>query len=152
MSKAVAKPNDVISDLNDLIEISRDGQNGFADAAEHITNEQWKTFCLEQSRERAKYVGDLQQQVQWLGGDPENSGSATAAIHRAWINLKSALGGGDGSILSACENGEDAAVSAYKTVLEKELPTNVRDVVAHQYQGILASHDRVRVMRDSAIR
>ncbi len=149
MNKAVAKPNEVIDDLNGLIEICRDGQNGFTEAAESISDEQWKTFCLEQSRQRAKFVGELQQQVQWLGGDPENTGSPSAAIHRAWINLKSALGGGDASLMAACEKGEDAAVAAYVEVLEKDLPTNVREVVAQQYQSVQASHDRTRAMRDS---
>ena len=53
MNQAVAKPNEVIDDLNGLIEICRDGQNGFADASENISNTKWKTFCLEQGRERA---------------------------------------------------------------------------------------------------
>jgi uncharacterized protein (TIGR02284 family) len=149
MNQAVAQPNEVIDHLNELIETCRDGQKGFADASEHITDQQWKTFCLEQSRERAKFVGVLQQQVQWLGGNPENSGSPTAAIHRAWINLKSALGGGDASIMAACETGEDSAVASYRSVLEKDLPTNIREVVTQQYHSVKASHDRVKAMRDT---
>ncbi|MBL8205000.1 MAG: PA2169 family four-helix-bundle protein [Blastocatellia bacterium] len=149
MNQAVAKPTELIDDLNGLIEICRDGQNGFADASESLSNPHWKTFCLEQSRERAKFVGELQQQVQWLGGDPENTGSTTAAIHRAWINLKAALGGGDTSIMAACETGEDSAVSAYQNVLDKGLPANIRQVVAQQYENVKGSHDRVRAMRNS---
>lgn len=149
MSKAVPKANEIIDDLNDLIELCRDGQKGFAEASESISDNQWKTFCLEQSRQRARFVGELQQQVQWLGGDPENSGSATGAMHRAWINLKSALGGGDASIMAACETGEDTAVSSYKDLLQKDLPTNVRHVIEQQYQSIQDSHDRVKAMRDS---
>jgi uncharacterized protein (TIGR02284 family) len=149
MKQAVALPTESIDDLNGLIEICRDGQTGFAEASERLSDPHWKTFCLEQSRQRAKFVGELQQQVQWLGGDPENTGSATAAIHRAWINLKAALGGGDSSIMAACETGEDAAVSAYKNVLEKGLPANVRQLVTQQYESVKASHDRVKAMRDS---
>ena len=96
-----------------------------------------------------KKITELQQQVQWLGGDPENTGSTTAAIHRAWINLKSSLGAGDASIMAACETGEDTAVSAYKSVLEKALPANIRQIVAEQYEHVRASHDRVKAMRDS---
>lgn len=148
--KAVAKPDEVVSLLNNLIETCRDGQNGFADAAEHLENPQWKTFCLEQSRQRAQFVGELQQYVQRLGGDPENTGSTAAVMHRAWINLKSALGGGDAAIIAACETGEDSAVNQYKEALEENLPTDVREVVTRQYQNVQATHDRVRAMRDSA--
>ena len=150
MSKAVAKPTEVISLLNGLIETCRDGQKGFSEAAENLEDSKWKTFCLEQSRKRGQYVGELQQQVQQLGGDPENTGSTGAAIHRAWINLKSALDAGDASILSACEAGEDSAVKEYRKALEKDLPSNVRDLVTQQYQGILSTHDQVKAMRDGA--
>lgn len=148
--RAVAKPDEVVSLLNNLIETCRDGQNGFADAAEHLENPQWRTFCLEQSRQRAQFVGELQQYVQRLGGDPDNTGSTAAAMHRAWINLKSALGGGDAAIIAACETGEDSAVNQYKEALEEDLPTDVRDVVMRQYQNVQATHDRVRALRDSA--
>ena len=149
MKQAVAKTDEVIDDLNGLIEICRDGQNGFAESFENLSNPTWKSFCMEQSRERAKFVGELQQQVQWLGGDPEDTGSATAAIHRAWINLKTAFGGGDSTIIAACETGEDAAVKAYEKSLEKPLPANIRQVISQQYESIKASHDHVKAMRDS---
>jgi len=149
MKQAIAKTDEVIDGLNSLIEICRDGQKGFAESSESLSNPAWKSFCLEQSRERAKFVGELQQQVQWLGGDPEATGSVTAAIHRAWINLKTAFGGGDSTIIAACEVGEDAAVKAYEEVLEKPLPANIRQVILQQYESVKASHDQVKAMRDS---
>ena len=119
MNHPTATPKEVIEVLNGLIEICRDGQQGFNDASENISQVSWKKFCLEQSLHRANYAGELQQHVQYLGGEPETTGSTTGSIHRAWINLKAGLGGGDEAIMSACETGEDAAVSLYKKALEK---------------------------------
>lgn len=150
MSKPMMKPDQVVSTLNGLIETCRDGQNGFADAAEHIQNPQIKTFCLEQSRTRAQFVGELQQEVKGLGGDPENTGSAAAAMHRAWIDLKSALGGGDHAILAACESGEDSAVKEFDKALKEQLPAPVRTVVERQRQNIKQAHDLVKSMRDQS--
>lgn len=149
MVKAVAKPNKTISVLNGLIETCRDGQKGFAEAAQHIQNPNWKAYCLEQSRTRAQFVGELQQEVQHLGGAPENTGTAAAALHRAWIDLKSALGGGDESIMAACETGEDSAVQEYQRALKEDLPENVRAVVMRQYQSVQSTHDQVKALRDS---
>ena len=149
MNKAVAKPDEVLSTLNGLIETCRDGQKGFADAHEKIQHAEIREFCLEQSRNRARFVGELQQEVQHLGGDPENTGSASAVLHRAWINLKSALGAGDRSIIAACENGEDSAVSEYRKALEQNLPANLRSVIEQQYLTIQQAHDRTKQMRDS---
>lgn len=148
MNIAVTKPDETISTLNGLIETCRDGQKGFAEAAESITRPDIRVFCLEQSRNRAQFVGELQREVRQLGGDPENTGSTSAALHRAWINLKSALGGGDHMILAACETGEDSAVDTYEDALKSHLPTNVQLLVEQQYQNIKQSHDRVKSLRD----
>ena len=149
MKIGVAKSNEVISTLNGLIETCRDGQKGFAEAAENITHPDIQEYCLEQSRSRARFVGELQQEVQGLGGDPENTGSTAGAMHRAWINLKSTLGGGDHMIVAACEDGEDSAIREYEKALKNDLPNNVRETLESQYQSIKASHNRVRLMRDS---
>ena len=63
MSKPGMKPDQVVSTLNSLIEINRDSQKGYQEAAEKIETPQVKEFCFEQSRARAQFVGDLQQQV-----------------------------------------------------------------------------------------
>ncbi|MFN0124118.1 MAG: PA2169 family four-helix-bundle protein [Blastocatellia bacterium] len=149
MNKAAAKPDETISTLNGLIETCRDGQNGFAEAAESMAAVDLREFCLEQTRNRARFVGELQQEVRHLGGKPENTGSTAAALHRSWINLKAALGGGDHMILGACEAGEDSAVSEYEKALKSELPDNVRSIVAQQYEHIKQAHNRVKSMRDN---
>jgi len=147
-NRAVAKPDELISTLNGLIEINRDGQKGFTDAADHIENPELKTFFLEQGRTRARFVGELQQEVRGLGGDPENTGSMLGTLHRTWLDLKSSLGGGDHAILATCESGEDSAVNEYEKTLAMELPANVRTILGQQYGAIKQSHDRVKQFRD----
>ena len=147
-NSAVMQPDKVVSTLNNLIEINRDGQKGYQEAAEKIEAPQIKEFCVEQSRVRAQFVGDLQPQVRSLGGDPEKTGSVAATVHRAWIDLKSALGGGDHAILAASETGEDYAVKEYKKALDETLPAPVRAIVERQFQSVKQAHDKVKGMRD----
>lgn len=143
--------DDVISTLNGLIETCKDGQDGFKEAAEGVDRSDLKSLFYEFSQQRAQFAGELQSLVQSLGGDPENSGSVAAALHRGWINIKSAVTGkDDGAILSECERGEDSAKSNFKDSLEQPLPANVAEVVQRQYQAILAAHDRVKALRDAA--
>lgn len=140
----------VISILNDLIETCRDGQNGFKEASENAKSPDLKSFLQEESLERAKCVGELQQQVRALGGDPEKKGSTAGAMHRAWINIKGTLTGKDDkSILSEVERGEDSAVEAFEKALKEGLPMNVRTIVEKQYREIKAVHDQVKEMRDA---
>jgi uncharacterized protein (TIGR02284 family) len=149
MTENSASNDDVISCLNGLIETCRDGQNGFREAAEAVESSDIKAFFAECSQERATFVGELQALVRGLGGDPENSGSTLAAIHRGWIDLKAAIEGNDEKgVLSECERGEDSAKKAYKEALEMDLPGNVRDTVQTQADAVIECHNRVKALRD----
>ena len=143
--------DDVISTLNGLIETCKDGQEGFKEAAEGVERSDMKSLFYEFSQQRAQFAGELQSLVQTLGGDPEKSGSVAGAIHRGWINIKSAVTGKDeAAILNECERGEDSAKNAYKDALEDPLPANILETIQSQYQAVLSAHDRVRALRDAA--
>jgi len=142
--------DDIISTLNELIETCKDGQEGFKQAAEGIERSDLKSLFFEFSQQRAHFAGELQSVVQSLGGDPETSGSTAGAMHRGWINLKSAITGKDEkAILNECERGEDSAKNAYKDALEEPLPTAISEIVQNQYNSILQAHDRVKALRDA---
>ena len=135
----------VISTLNGLIETCRDGQNGFQTAAEGVTRSELKTLFHGYSQQRARFVGELQNEVRRLGGDPENMGSVAATLHRGWIDIRSAVSGGDdGAVISECERGEDAAVAAYRGALDQDLPANIRAAVERQFAEVKQAHDRIR--------
>jgi uncharacterized protein (TIGR02284 family) len=145
--------DDVISTLNGLIETCKDGQKGFKEAAEGVERSDLKTLFYEFSQQRAEFAGVLQELVRSMGGDPENSGSMAGAVHRGWIDLKSAITGkDDGAILNECERGEDSAKDTYAQALESHLPANVDDVVRQQSQAVLAAHNRIRSLRNSESR
>jgi uncharacterized protein (TIGR02284 family) len=142
--------DDVISTINTLIETCKDGQEGFQQAAEGVQNSQLKTLFYEFGQQRAQFAGELQGLVRELGGDPETTSSTAGALHRGWINIKSAITGQDDkAILNECERGEDVAKDAYKTALESNLPANVLTVVQNQYSAVQAAHDQVKMLRNS---
>lgn len=143
--------DDVISTINGLIQTCKDGQEGFQESAEALQSSSLKSSFYELGQQRAKFTGELQTLVRELGGDPEDSGSISGAIHRGWINLKSVVTGqDDAAILNEAERGEDVAKNAYKSALEQNLPANVASVVQEQYSAVQAAHDQVRALRDSA--
>ncbi|HWR37126.1 MAG TPA: PA2169 family four-helix-bundle protein [Clostridia bacterium] len=139
----------VIGTLEKLIETCRDGQNGFRDAAEHIEDPDIRAFFNEQSLERAQFAGELENEAIRLGKrDVDRKGTATAAVHRRWIDLKAALGGGEASILAAVESGEDTAKKDYEEALNELLPEDIRVIIARQAEGIRTSHDHAKLLRD----
>jgi uncharacterized protein (TIGR02284 family) len=138
-----------ISTLNNLIETLKDGKNGFEAAAADVKDTKVKTIFLECAQERSRLAGELQAEVTRRGGTPEQSGSVAATAHRGWMNLKSALGGGEKAILDEAERGEDVAVKSYEKALKADLPADLASVVQRQYTQVKQAHDRVRDLRDS---
>ncbi len=145
------KTADTLSILNDLIQINKDGQEGFLDASENVKNAELKTLFAKYSLQRSRFAGELQQHVTEFGEEPEKDSSIAGAIHRGWIDLKAAFTKGDDhSILAECERGEDHAVHAYHDALEAELPANIRALVEDQAAVVQATHDDIRDRRDAA--
>ena len=144
---AMQSNDSAISQLNDLIETCRDGQEGFRLAAEGAKDSELKVLFQQFSQQRANFSNELAAEVRRLGGNPENSGSLSGAVHRGWINIKSAVtGGDDDAIISECERGEDVAKAAYQKVDYAALPGPAAEVVRRQAAEVRATHDRVRAL------
>ena len=137
--------------LNDLIETLKDGQEGFKQAAEGVSDPKLKSLFSDYSHQRSRFATALQSEARRHGEtEPETSSSATGALHRGWINLKSAVTGGDDhAILAECERGEDSAVEAYKEALDNGLSPSAQELVSRQFAEIKAAHNRIRSLRDA---
>src|SRR4051812_40686245 len=147
----MAQQKEIISTINGLIETLKDGQEGFRQAAEGVKDTDLKALFSEYSLQRSKFAGELQTEARQLGeSDPETDSSTSGAMHRAWINLKSALTSGDDhTILAECERGEDSAVKEFKEAMEDNLSSPIREVVSRQYDEVKRAHDRVKQLRDA---
>ena len=95
---------EIISVLDELIETLRDGQQGFRQAAEGVSDPKLKSLFRDYSDQRSRFVTALQTEARKFGEkEPDNDSSAAGALHRGWINLKAAVTGGDeDAILDEC--------------------------------------------------
>ena len=59
--------NNVIGLVENLIEICRDGEKGYKDAASHVKRTDLKTFFTEQGVQRARFADELQVELSKLG-------------------------------------------------------------------------------------
>jgi uncharacterized protein (TIGR02284 family) len=147
----MSQNKEIISTLNSLIETLKDGQEGFKQSAEGVDDTQLKSTFDQLSLQRSKFAGELQNEVVRLGEpEPENSSSTSGAMHRTWINIKSAVTSRDRhAILAEAERGEDTAVAAYKKAMQEELPAPIREIVSRQQMEVKAAHDKIRNLRDA---
>src|SRR3954453_19877877 len=153
ISKAMAQQKEISATINSLIETLKDGQEGFKQAAEAVKDSNLKSLFNEYSLQRSRFAGELQAEARQLGeSDPETTSSTSGAMHRAWINIKSAVTSGDDhTVLAECERGEDSAVKEYQDAIEdSDLSAPIREIVRRQYNEVKSAHDRVRQLRDVA--
>lgn len=137
--------------LNGLVEISRDGAEGFKTCADKVNDPDLKMFFLDRAQSCEEAVNTLSVEVIYYGGNPDTSGTTTGALHRTWINIKTALTKKDNlAVLEECEMGEAAAVMAYENALRQEIPDNLRALLERIYEGVKKNHERVRQLRDEA--
>lgn len=136
----------MIDHLNHLVSICNDGKFGYETAAEDAGSSELRSMFMGYSSERAEYASQLKQQIRTLGGDPDKGGGPLGALHRAWIDVKSALTSKDNkAVLGACITGEKAAVEAYDDVINDvdNLPVNVRQMLITHRRGIQEALNKV---------
>ena len=135
----------------DLVETLKDGERGFASAAEKLRDSdraEWATTLQRLSEQRAGFRREIVEMGHEYGDDVDESGSVAAALHRGWISLKDAVTGDDaGSVLGAAVTGEDHAVSEYEKAEKADLSAGFREVVARQHAAIVAARDEVKALQ-----
>jgi uncharacterized protein (TIGR02284 family) len=140
-----------ISTLQHLAEISRDGKNGFLEAAQAVKDRKLQETFRAASARCEIGAKELDREIIRLGGSATDAGTLGGAVHRVWSGLKSAItGGGDRAILEECERGEDVAKAAYEEALETDLTPDLSTLVRRQYVGVVENHDLIKRLRDSA--
>ncbi len=136
--------------LNHLIEHLKDGESGFAAAADAVVNPLLKDTLMEFARQRADFAEALQLIVEESGEKAEYTGTFGGAIHRGWINLKAAVAKrADLAILEECEAAEDLALAAYRRAQEGGLLEIAGPIVEEQAAHIRQAHDKIKRLRDA---
>jgi uncharacterized protein (TIGR02284 family) len=143
--------------FTDLVAINHTGAKGYQEAAEGVSNPQLKSELSQLSQQRAQFASQLSQQASRLGVAVEEGTiegaltEAAAAVHRGWINLKSAITGqSDSAILGECETGDATALTAYETALKADLPADAKAIIEQQHSQILSAKNKITQLKGQA--
>ena len=133
------------STLNRLIRAGINGENGFRSAAGGVSDANLQRLFESYSQQWAEFAAELQEELGRYATGPAESGHAGAAPHRSLMDVQASVTGkDDGTIISECERGEDAAVKTYETALSSPLPSELRSIVERQLVRIKEAHDQIR--------
>ena len=145
----MADTQETIKSLNYLIGTCIDGENGYREAAEEAKGSELKSHLTRLGQQRAQFRGELEQEVIRLGGDPKEGGSASAALHRTWLNVRDAVTGkDDNAIVKESERGEKAALDNYDDVLGRDLPADLKATISRQRDAVQQAHSELESLKN----
>ncbi|WP_234733315.1 ferritin-like domain-containing protein [Tellurirhabdus bombi] len=146
------KNDDLVDSLNDLVRINNDRIQGFEKAIEDNEDPQLDDIfrhMVIQSQEFRSQLADHIVRIDGTGVSDATTTDVSSKLHRAWIDIKSALSGKDrDTVLSSVEFGENAAVEAYEEAIEKDpIPAYIKEDLQHQLAQLKESLNRVTSLR-----
>jgi uncharacterized protein (TIGR02284 family) len=133
-----------IAMLNRLIETCNDGSQGYETAAQTVHDLKLKQILRRLALERRTFLEELRQEVVRLGGRPIDHGTLRGALHRGWMHATSAGASSAGGVLKEISFGERTSYKHYEDALRKELPADLKSLVAHHCLRIAQVRDLIR--------
>lgn len=146
------KNEDLIKGVKHLLHIANDGKEGYKTAADEADSADLKAIFSTYSIQRSEFEMELKSCLHQLSSDCDTneSGGPLGALHRLWMNIKTAVTTNDNSaILDACITGEEAAIEAYdKTLAEPSLTPEIRSSILAQRSGIEECLRNIQSLRE----
>jgi uncharacterized protein (TIGR02284 family) len=146
------KNEEIVEDLNDLVKINNDRIMGYEKAIEDNEDAQLDDLFRHYIVQSQKFRSQLAEHIVRIDGTAVTDATSTdvsSKIHRAWIDIKSAVTGKDrDTVLSSVEFGENAAVEAYKDAIEKDhIPAYIKEDLTSQLSDQKTAQDKVKALK-----
>lgn len=140
---------EIVDDLNDLVKINNDRIQGYEKAIEDTKDTELDDLFrhyVVQSQNFRSQLADHIVRIDGLAVSDATSSDVTSKLHRAWIDIKSALTGKDrDTVLSSVEFGENAAVEAYEDAIAKDhIPAYIKEDLQKQLSELKGALDKVK--------
>lgn len=135
--------------LNTLIATLLDSVEGYQKSAQDVENRQFAELFNERARERQQVAARLQAVVAQAGGTPEDESSTMGAMHRAFVDLKSAvMSRDDKAIVNEVERGEDYLKEKFETALrDADLSATAQQAANEAWQSVKSGHDQMSQLK-----
>lgn len=147
----VITKEDTIEELNDVTRLMIDSYNGYQAACEECDD----SFALaqefkERAERRSQYIGEIQNYVRTLGGEPSTHGTARGAVHRSWMNFANLFRDDERGAIDAVEDGESFLANRIQDCIEDgQLDDNARNLLVRAHSDVKAA-ERFFDMLDEA--
>ena len=133
MDKSVLK-----DELQKIIDICRDGIEGYETAASNIKKDDLKTLFLRLSQQRKAFVEEVKVEALRLGIELDTLGTVKGFFHRTWLATKATFSSDTNEkVVEESIRGEEAAIDVYNEVTaDHRIPVYLQELLAEQQRLI----------------
>lgn len=148
------KNEEIVEELNDLVKINNNRIQGYMKAAEDSEDTHLDHLFNEMILQSQNFRSQLAEHIVRMDGSAvteTDSTDITSKIHRAWIDIKSAITGKDrDTVLSSVTFGESVAVDAYEEAIENDnLPANVKEDLTRQLSELRTALNKMEGLKSN---
>ncbi|MHA6491871.1 ferritin-like domain-containing protein [Pseudomonas borbori] len=135
--------------LNELIEITRDGQRFYEHAHDEVKDVRLKTLFREMSQAKTEMIHALAMKVAANQEQPAPGGTFIGKLRQVYADTRASLSSDEGATYVAqLEDTEDRILHAFEDALENAEP-DVRALLAVEMPKVRSCHDRMRSLKQS---
>lgn len=127
--------------LQRVMNICKDGADGYETAALCTADKTLKAFFLHLAAQRTGFVERLKNESLRAGYDLQTAGTVSGLFHRFWIRVKVLLSRrGDERVVEESIMGEKVAVSIYNEAINvRQMPSHLNNLLEEQQYFIKAA-------------
>ncbi len=134
--------------LNDLIEIARDGQSFYEEAASKVQDTELSSLFRRIAAVKADIVGTLGTAVAAAGGTPAEHGTVVGSMRQMYGKLRATFGDTQYGYVAELEESEDRLLAAFRdTLSDNDLPPAARQEISRLLPEVQQCHDIMRTRK-----
>lgn len=130
--------------LNELIEITRDGQRFYEHASQEVKDSHLKSLFGEMSRAKVEVIQALSARVAANHEQPASGGTLLGKLRQVYADTRATLASDEAATYVAqLEEAEDRILHAFEDALESA-DAQLKPLLANEMPKVRACHDRMR--------
>lgn len=134
--------------LNDLIEVTRDGQRFYEEAADKIGDETLRALFLRLVESRRDLIDELSAHVASRGEAPAAGGTIGGTLRTLYGELRAGIATDrSAAFVAQLEEAEDRLMHAFEHALENDDDRSVRSILSRHFPKVRSMHDEMRNLK-----
>lgn len=134
--------------LQDLVQVSRDSQNFYQDAAKETNDHHLRDVFTRMAAAKGELIHALSGNLVSMGEQPKEGGTIAGSLRKAYADVRATFSKDDDKIyVGQLEETEDRVLEHFEDALAKTDSAQVRSVLTTHLPRVRACHDEMRNLK-----